>query len=667
VESSTKQFHIDPLDGLRAVAILLVIAFHFNAFNFKGGFLGVDVFFVLSGFLITYLLTLEFKATSSISLKSFWTRRAKRLLPGLFFLLVVIAIAEALHSQFTSPYSLLVNAFFTIFYIQNWHILISSPNSYFSNIYSSPLIHTWSLAVEEQFYLIWPLILLALLKMFHSKKALTKNYHRIVLVIGSLALLSYCAMALTLKITGKIDDIYYNSFFRNYEVLTGALLAISINLKPKFTHAKKLQPNKRRSFLLFAGSLVSLIAIVVMGEIFSDTNPLSYYFATPLVCLFVIYIIKYVISKPASLTAKVLSLKPIKFIGKISYSLYLWHWPIIALLTPATIAITGYKLKLLQLTLIVLLSVSSFYLVEQPLRYANYRGIFKKFTILLPPIAVLCSLWFVNQNAVASFYKNAPKTINVIQHHTEIPYKVAFIGDSVMYQESVALSAAFSSTEEFQTVYNAAWPSWGLTEDSSSWQLVAYGVKLKGANTVFAMWTMDNGFLASASPLQLIEYETLFNAFIDKLLQNGVTHLIFLQQPPLPPPNSLAAIYHYAGWNQRGRHIWDTLAQRASITHSGQVIYVTSANALTQNGQFSWFLPSPFGNHPLARARQLDGLHLCPIGAGYWAQATLNIVSKVLNLPRPKYNWWLTSWIHAQRFNQIPGGQPPDQCPDAFG
>lgn len=662
------------LNGVRALAIFLVIAFHLNFAVFKGGYLGVDVFFVLSGFLITYLLLEEFKRNNTISFSNFWARRAKRLLPGLFVMLVILSIAETIDPRLTSPSYLLTSSFFTILYVQNWHILISAPSSYFSNIYASPLIHTWSLSVEEQFYLFWPFVFVLLLKASIKTNKPIESKRR--LLCGMLIMIgvSYTSMAIVLLMTHNVEQIYYNSFFRAYELLSGAAVAVLISFDIQASHKKKRFPqanNKLSSpakhIILNIITLLLFAIVIVIATHFGDTNEISYLLATPIICFSTATLIFFIVKLPRSLLTHMLELAPMNFIGKISYSLYLWHWPIIALITPAQVSVDGYKLKLLQVALTIIVACLSYYLVEAPLRVANYKGLLKKLTFILPPIGILTSLWFVNQSALASFYNNSPKTISITTSRSYKPYRVAFIGDSVMYQESVALSAAFSSTGEFTTVYNAAWPGWGLTEDQSHLELDLFGVQTRGANTVFAMWTMDNSFLANATSNQLANYQDTFNNFINSLIQIHVNYIIFLQQPPLPPSNSLAAIDSFAGWNETGRRIWDNMALRAAEMDPAHVIYASVANSLTVNGHFSWFLPDPFKNGVMARARQLDGLHLCPIGAGYYAQATLEYVSRQLSLPSPRYNWWLTSWIDAKRFNQIPGGQPPGQCPDAYG
>src|SRR4051812_28799245 len=163
IDPSDQHRYRPALDGIRAVAILAVFGYHLEYRWLRGGFLGVDVFFVLSGYLITGLLLAEYQRTGRISLIGFWLRRAKRLLPALFFM--IVAVAVWLHFK-AAPFELPLrrrDLFWTLFYGANWHF-VASGQDYFAQFASaSPLRHTWSLAVEEQFYLLWPLIVLAAL------------------------------------------------------------------------------------------------------------------------------------------------------------------------------------------------------------------------------------------------------------------------------------------------------------------------------------------------------------------------------------------------------------------------------------------------------------------------------------------------------------------------
>ncbi len=156
--------HIPGLDGIRALSVLAIIAFHTGLNSVPGGYYGVDAFFVLSGFLITSLLVKEWGGTGTIRLRRFWAGRARRLLPALFLLIIVMGIVMAVVPTLLQAPHMLGYAFASVFYFSNWYS-VHNGITYFSGSGQSPLLHTWSLAIEEQFYLVWPLVVLAVLKL----------------------------------------------------------------------------------------------------------------------------------------------------------------------------------------------------------------------------------------------------------------------------------------------------------------------------------------------------------------------------------------------------------------------------------------------------------------------------------------------------------------------
>ena len=156
--------YLPALDGIRGVAVVAVIATHTVA-TIPGGFLSVDVFFALSGYLITSLLVAEWRRSDTISLGRFWSRRARRLLPALFLMLTAVGAGAALWPQIFGSPSLRGDTVATVFYVANWHFIADHTNYFLAHGTASPLLHTWSLAIEEQFYLVWPIVVLAVLKL----------------------------------------------------------------------------------------------------------------------------------------------------------------------------------------------------------------------------------------------------------------------------------------------------------------------------------------------------------------------------------------------------------------------------------------------------------------------------------------------------------------------
>ena len=205
------------LDGLRAVAVAAVIAYHLGYPWARGGYLGVDTFFVLSGYLITSLLLTEARAEGRIDLPTFWVRRARRLLPALLLVLAVIAIYGAWSTPTDAQAALRADGLFALFYSANWHF-IADNNSYF-DLFAAPslLEHTWSLAIEEQFYLVWPLVVAACLRIGRGRRTL-------VVVVATCAALG--SAALMAALADDATRAYFGTDTRVHSLLIGALLAV---------------------------------------------------------------------------------------------------------------------------------------------------------------------------------------------------------------------------------------------------------------------------------------------------------------------------------------------------------------------------------------------------------------------------------------------------------
>lgn len=297
------------LDGLRAVAVLGVMAYHEPNLELAGGFLGVDLFFVLSGFLITGLLLDEKRRSGTVSLRSFWNRRGRRLLPALAALLVVIVVVTTLLGDVAQRHDLPNGLLAAVFYVSNWN-LIAHHQSYFDQFSSlSPLRHLWSLAIEEQFYLVWPLVVLACLS--RSRKLLIGV--TIVATVTSIGLMAFFLGS------GDPSRSYYGTDTRAFSLLIGALGAL---------FAWHLRPSGRKS--LFAG-LLGLLALGGALLFIHDTDRWMYrggFVVFAFVALGVI-----ILASGDTVVSKAMSHPLLRRIGFLSYALYLWHWPVRVFLT----------------------------------------------------------------------------------------------------------------------------------------------------------------------------------------------------------------------------------------------------------------------------------------------------------------------------------------------
>jgi peptidoglycan/LPS O-acetylase OafA/YrhL len=359
--------HQPALDGLRAVAVGAVIAYHFGLGWLPGGFLGVDTFFVLSGYLITSLLLVEFAGARRIDLPGFWARRARRLLPALFLVLTAVALWAGLALAPDQLGAVRGDGIATLFYGANWRF-IGSGQSYFATVsLPSPLRHAWSLAIEEQFYLIWPLVVAACLRVGRGRaRGLAA-----LCAVGALA--SIGAMAL-LYDPSDSSRAYFGTDTRAHALLIGALLAIVVRrftVRPggSTTGARAVPPDRRAATLLVPLlGIVSAAACVAAFALVPDGSPAMYRGGFAMFAVAVAVLIATMVAPAPSPVRGVLSAPPLVWVGRISYGLYLWHWPVQVALTGPHLGIDGAALALVRVGATVALATVSFYCVEQPIR-----------------------------------------------------------------------------------------------------------------------------------------------------------------------------------------------------------------------------------------------------------------------------------------------------------
>ena len=351
------------IDGLRAVAVIAVILFHLNTNWLPGGFLGVDIFFVISGYLIGGILYREL-STGTFSLKRFYLRRMRRILPAFFAVVIFTLIVGA---QLMVPGSDEWNtarssAKWSVFFGGNFFSALNT--DYFApTVEVQPLNHLWSLAVEEQFYFIYPLILWAIMGIIKrilppASSSLTRCIN---VVLTALAIASFALAFLPISLHGTALVSYYLPHLRFGELLIGAILAVAVA-------QGNLQPSAKTA--TFVGSLSILVLIACLVLPFPNTTPWFPGFAAALPCIASAGII-YAGARPYWF-ASALSHRAVVFVGKISYSLYLWHWPLLAFAHYALGRELCNTVLAATALLIVLLSLASYHLIEQPLRHLQW-------------------------------------------------------------------------------------------------------------------------------------------------------------------------------------------------------------------------------------------------------------------------------------------------------
>jgi peptidoglycan/LPS O-acetylase OafA/YrhL len=346
------------LDGIRAVSILGIMFNHGGFAWAAGGIISVNVFFVLSGFLITLLLMKEWTRSGTIRLRAFWARRARRLLPALFVLLGAIGLYALWFAPSGTQSSLLGDGLSTLFYFSNWHQIITG-QSYFVQVSAlSPLLHTWTLAIEEQFYIVWPLVVLGVLKLTRSPRVLF-----VVTVVGVLA--SATEMALLFHPGLDPSRLYYGTDTRAQDILVGAAAGILLTGRGAATGR----------WARIGFSSMAVVAVAVFAWEWSKINgstSLPYRGGFLLADVMVALVIVGVTKAPAGIPSRILSVRPLTFIGRISYGLYLWHWPVFLVLNNARTGLQDYRLFALRFVVTFVIAVLSWYLVETPIRQVTF-------------------------------------------------------------------------------------------------------------------------------------------------------------------------------------------------------------------------------------------------------------------------------------------------------
>ena len=371
-----KPVHVPALDGLRGAAVAAVVAFHLGYLD--GGYLGVDLFFTLSGFLITRLLIAEHQQTGGIALGAFLGRRARRLMPALLVMLAGVALITNFWGSTSDYAKVRGDSLATLGYVANWRSVLADNNYWALFSRPSPLQHTWSLAIEEQFYLLWPLIVTGVLVgvvRWRAKRAdgAGTSDHRataltwMLAVTLAIAAASAGAAALAPEGTSGVNRIYFGTDTRVASILFGAALAL---LVARFGEVAPGRPRQA----LEAGALAAVAGLAVAWFTLSGTSGFLYDGGLALCGLGAALVIAAVSHSEPGLLAKGLSFRPLCYLGLISYGVYLWHWPVITTVTSGRVGFGGLQLTALRLVLSLGLALLSFYLIEKPIRHGALTG-----------------------------------------------------------------------------------------------------------------------------------------------------------------------------------------------------------------------------------------------------------------------------------------------------
>ena len=358
--------HIPAIDGLRAVAVAAVILYHLGFSWIPGGFLGVDLFFVISGYVITRLLLDSIERSGGLDLKGFYKARARRLLPPMVFMIVLTGFYISIWAQ-DSVKRFMTDVPFALSGTINWW-LVANERDYFEAIGRQPLLqHTWSLAVESQFYLVWPVILLLVLKRFKKKVI---PFAALLIALASASLLFY--VSLQLDASSDVSHIYFGTDTHSVGLFLGSALAVSWipqNFKDKVSV-------RAQNFVDFIG-VFGLVGILAIFLLIDESSPTAYKIAFPLAAIFGVAIITSIVH-PASRFAPILQNRVLLWIGERSYAIYLWHWVIFQISRPR-VDIYGEDWALIAVRILIVLALAdiSLKLVELPIRSGAVEYWFK--------------------------------------------------------------------------------------------------------------------------------------------------------------------------------------------------------------------------------------------------------------------------------------------------
>jgi peptidoglycan/LPS O-acetylase OafA/YrhL len=674
----------DPaLDGLRGLAVAGVVAFHLG--HLQGGFLGVDLFFTLSGYLITRLLLLEFAHSGRVSMRAFWTRRAWRLLPVLYVLLALLAVYAATAARPDELEGIRGPGISSLLFVSNWWFIVDG-NGYWDIFTApSPLEHVWSLSIEQQFYVVWPLLAVAVLRSGRGRARLLAA--TVALAAGSTALLAVLAR-------DDVSRAYFGSGARMSSILVGAALAIVVDRGDAWL-AKVAQSRAAPWIGLGAAALIASTWITINGA----TDRWFYAGGFLLHAIAVAAIVGLLLHHRSSLPARMLAFGPIRLLGVISYGVYLWHWPTIVLLDEARTGLDGTALLLARLGTTLALSVASYRLVEKPAQRKLARR--WRAAIVFPVAAAVigAALWVTtipptstssastppppplvvppptaasttNPAADASedttgttdttdttdttgpvdttdagatrssLLEVVPDALPTLRTPTSAdPLRVLLVGDSYMYDAQPGIVAALEATGVVEVIEGA---QLGFALANEGWELTLQElVDEHQPDLVATMWArFDVVWLESHDDE---EYAERLDQAVEILSSNGATVGIFGLAP------SLTGGVDQEPVDRSINQIFASTPER----FAGTAFYVDPDPIVAPDGQPNRLLTTPEGT---LLVRKVDVSHFCSDGAARYGLAFTELLQRLATVTPPDpATWWSEPWRSDPRYNDPPG------------
>ena len=652
----TQSDYFPAIDGLRALAVTAVLLFH--AGHLSGGFLGVDTFFVISGFLITRLLLREVEATSSIALGVFWARRARRLLPALAVMICVLTLWNLRFGTPPERLALRQDTLWSLSFLMNWHEVFSAHDYWSSFAQKSPLSHLWSLAVEEQFYVVWPLVALAVIRWARRPQ------QAMFAICGSGAVASFVLMT-ALYDPNASTRVYEGTDTRIGAMMIGGMCATNTvrnAMARAFSNRSPRSANAVGFALASATAVVLWLYVVAQGTDSILFRGGFFVFAAAVGLLVGAITIDPRTSRSPvrSTVTNVLSLRPLRAVGRLSYGLYLWHWPIYVVLNPVRTGLSDWSLVAVRLSVTAVVSVLSYRYVERPVREGLQRrptwvsapatGLAVGLAALLAVTVALpgASATAINLDGIVALTAGTTTSLGAVQPSTPttIPvttttlaamkrgtiHDVVLFGDSIAYTTRPGLEAALGAAGA--TLHSAAGPGVRLTGTSAYFDYLSGLDKAVDGHTLLVLVQLSV-WDAQFDPTEQYNSLVLLHQFI---VDRGAQMII-------TPPPAIRADQSKHGTSE----LYD-IGKRIATEHPDTVTFLDTAAVWTH--RYSADL-----NDDHVPERMYDGVHMCASGAALVSAWLVEQMSRLFDgiSPAPVASWAGGPWTHNPIYDSPPG------------
>jgi len=457
------------IEGLRAIAILIVVALHARLPGFSGGFVGVDVFFVLSGYLITGLLVREIENTGTLDLARFYARRARRLLPAMTLMLLVTILAGIIIYSPGEQRGFTTTAAATAAYASNAYFISTGTQYGAGRADDNPLLHTWSLSVEEQFYLVWPVLMMFGLGVFSWQKRGPSGRRRLLILMLAVSAMSF---ALSYYLTGIRQPLaYFSSPTRAWEFALGAIAVLIPQNAVSSSFGRRL--------IQFFG-WVGLAGIAITTNRFNTLMPFPG-MAALIPVLSTIAVLRAASASKDNAIVRILSVGPFQEIGRLSYSWYLWHWPVLVL-GAAVIAEPSLIVRCALVILALGLAATSYRLVENPIRHSRKLALRNSYSLSMAVALAVVGIGTASAWRVASsvWIKGSPAQVRVADARTDTPHTYDDKGCMAGYYDVKVSPCSFGPESASEVVvligdsHAAQWfPALESITSAHGWHLIA--------------------------------------------------------------------------------------------------------------------------------------------------------------------------------------------------